>query len=266
MGQNILLLRPLLTKIAFDDVASHDVLWGKHIIPSSKERSPPYNTFKEHCLSLGLSWLRKVATASTYDERYRIIIPETGEQEPDYLYKTLTEPYDVFKDVIDLKDVLDDDLFKYVSPHFIHDSDGGPFLAWRWAHATSSAAYTYATRELTSLRATGYVMIDQDRVQRRYRLNEPKELVISYDMYDMDSNRRIRQAVKESRRKRCEIYDAGGRGYWHESDESKLIWNVPKLGAGVELFLGGEPYRDYWQDGILVDRARVDDYMVHELF
>jgi len=46
----------LLMFSAFDDFAEHDILWGKHEIRYNKEEEPPFkNTFKEHCLSLGLA-------------------------------------------------------------------------------------------------------------------------------------------------------------------------------------------------------------------
>jgi len=39
---------------ASDDVAEHDILWGKHEIRYNKDEEPPFkNTFKEHLL---VSW------------------------------------------------------------------------------------------------------------------------------------------------------------------------------------------------------------------
>jgi len=75
---------------ASDDVAEHDILWGKHEIRYNKDEEPPFkNTFKEHCLSLGLAWLRKLVAADTYDEYYQLLAPETGEQHTDFIFNAL---------------------------------------------------------------------------------------------------------------------------------------------------------------------------------
>ena len=81
------------------------MLWGKHNIQFTLNDYPPDNNYKEHCMSLGLAWLRRLALASTYDERYRLLAVETGTQEPSFIYKTFYDPYDVQESLIDLSDL-----------------------------------------------------------------------------------------------------------------------------------------------------------------
>lgn len=65
-------------------------------------------------------------------------------------------------------------------------------------------------------------------------------------------------------RKRSEIYDSGGRGYWNEETGSKFIWQISRPEDMAESTLDGARYRDYWKQGILVDRVRFDCYMTYD--
>lgn len=248
--------------IAFIDVAAHDVLWGKHEIPYNQDLTPPFkNVFKEHCLSLGLSWLRRLAMADMYDARYQLLAPETSEQDPSFLY-TMFDVYDYLKDRIMLDNVTENTVKQYIEPPFIEDPDPGPFTVWFWAHKRMSAAFTYANPELIPLRSEGYVMIEYDRLQKRYKLDSPFEPVVDPEANPGWRFDRAGEKEKESYRKRSEIYDSGGQGYWSEDGDSKLIWNVSAPGLGMEDTIDSRVahYRDYWRDGILVDRLRFDLY------
>ena len=227
------------------------------------------NIFKEHCLSRGLVWLRKVATANTYDDRYQLLALETGEQDPDFLFRPLFDVYDVEKDLVMLDDFTEGNICQHIESSFVEDSDPGPFTAWLWAHKKQSIAYTYATSEARQLRTEGYVVMDYDSLRRRYDLDTPFEPVLGpvaqLSAADrQEFNCRLHEERDESYRRRCEIYDAGGRGYWNGEDDSKLIWGNSAPGAGMEMTLDPrtEPYRDTWKEGILVDRIRLDDYIV----
>ncbi len=50
----------------------------------------------------------------------------------------------------------------------------------------------------------------------------------------------------------------------NEDTGPRLIWQVSRPEDMAELTLG-EPYRDFWVQGILVDRVRFDDYVVYDL-
>ena len=191
-------------------------------------------------MSLGLSWLRRLAMANTYDERYRLLAPETGNQDHSFIYKTFYDPYDVQAMLIELSDLTEQSVLSHVNPPFIEDSDRGPFTAWWWAYKDKdfTAAEMYAVRELAPLRKAGYVMFDYDRVQRRDLLSR------FFDQWKDSQARkekriRARERLEESQRKRSKIYDRGGRGYWSEKGDSKLIWGeAPFLGDGIEYTLG----------------------------
>ena len=195
--------------------------------------------------------------------------PETGEQEPDSLFRPLYDVYNVEKDLIMLEDFTEGTICQHIESSFVEDPDPGLFTAWLWAHKNQSIASTYATSETRQLRTEGYVAMDYHRLRRRYDLDGLFESVlrpvVQLSAVDrLDFNRRLHEERDESYRRRCEIYDAGGRGYWNGDDDSKLIWGNSAPGAGMEMALDSrtERYRDTWKEGILVDRIRLDDDIV----
>ena len=241
----------LLIHEAFDDVAEHDVLWGKHKIGFSPNH-------KEHYVSLGLAWLHKLAIASTYDERYQLLAPETGEQDPDFMRKTIVGAHDEVI-AIQLPEVTEHTILNYVRPSFLYEPDTGPFTAWWWAYKNDLDYFMYASSELKALRSTGFIMFDYDRIQRRNLLE------ITFDPYTRFHEEKVAsirrdENLKWSRCKRSEIYDRGGRGYWSEDDDSKLIWGCSRPQEGIELTLPGWGYLDTWENGVLIDRERWDLY------
>lgn len=218
-------------------------------------------------MSLGLAWLRKLVAADTYDERYQLLAPQTGEQDPDFMFKVLYD-MDVIgsdKDLIMIHELTEDDFDHYIEPPLTEDLDKGPLIAWRWAHNRFSAAYTYGLRPLAHMRKSGYVMFDHDRLQDRYDLETSFNPVMFPPPAYCEIYTRARKKMEYTIRKRSEIYDSGGRGYWNEESGSKIIWQVSRPEDMAELTLGGESYRDFWEQGILVDRVRHDDYMVYDL-
>lgn len=241
------------------------MLWGIHRIRITEDDTPPFNNYKEYCLSLGLRWLRKVASASTYEERYSLLAPETGNQEPDFLFKTFYYPYDLDQDMIELSDLTQETVLDHVQSPFLEDPDTGPFRAWWWAYQDSTAAYVYAKHELTSLRQSGYVMFDFDRLQRRCSLQSAFEPVNRHQKEKEQSLRNI-EKMEQSYCKRLEIYNSGRRGYWSEDDNSKLIggFSKPNEEQELELAINGGSHMDLWHDGILVDRVRSDDYILRD--
>ena len=252
----------MLTCLAFEDVAEHDVLWAKHRIQSGISYQFPGRSYSEHCLSLGLAWLHKLATAATYEERYRLLAPETGEPESSFIWKTVAYPQENAQYTsIELSEFTELTVLDHVEPSFSEDPDVGPFTAWWWAYKNSTDAFTYALPELRPLRKMGYIMFDMDRLRRRAMLESPFE-----PTYESQEEREVSLRKQErsdlSYRKRSEIYDAGGRGYWSENDESKLIWGVSEPAAGIEYTLPDRGHLDYWRDGILVDRVRYDEYIL----
>ena len=64
-----------LTLSAFQDVAEHDVEWGELKVKWHYHRLQ-YNPWKEHYLSRGLSYLRQLFDAQTYDDRCRLLKPQ----------------------------------------------------------------------------------------------------------------------------------------------------------------------------------------------
>lgn len=182
------------------------------------------SSYKSHYLSHGLGWLRELDSAVTYSERCQLLNPEAGEHDSDFLGETfeLSQEGTYFT----LSDFTEHTVLEEVHPPFMQDPDAGPFTAWWWAYKGYVGDYsTYSDPQLAQLRKMGYVMFDQDRLRRRKMLqSEYFEPV--YDWQEAHGASLLLRMKKreESRRKRSEIYDRGGRGYWAEGDESGLIW------------------------------------------
>lgn len=241
----------LLTLGAFNDVAEHDVLWGKHKIWNEPNH-------KEHYVSLGLAWLHKLAIASTYDERYQLLAPETGQKDRDFIRDTFAGAQEEVSSS-QFPEFTKHNILNYVTPPFIYEADTGPFTAWWWAYGNEIDYYMYASWELKDLRSTGFIVFDYDRIQRRNLLE------FSFDSRTLfhekkEARIRWRERMDWSCRRRTELYDRGYRGYWSEDDNSKLIWGYSSPEEDMELTLPGWGFLDTWDRGVLVDRVRWDLY------
>ena len=237
-------------------MAEHDVLWAKKGIRVATNIYRPYDNYKDHCLSLGLAWLRKVTSAMTYDQRYRLLAPETAMQNPDFLYKTFYYySNDNQLDLIELSGLTEETFLEYVSRPFVDDPDNGPYSAWWWAYKSQSAGNMYAEPEFTPLRETGYVFFDFVRLQSRSILHVPFEPAMQSEQ-EKHQLQIEWNGLLESKRKMCEIYDSGGRGYWANGDTSKIIWFISRpYEDEAEWGLPAEGIKDYWEGDILADRV-----------
>jgi hypothetical protein len=70
---------------------------------------------------------------------------------------------------------------------------------------------------------------------RRRRGNTEAEYLANRDLSRTDSSyldslawSRDKFAIEESKKRRTEIFKAGGRGWWSENDESKVVWEEGK--------------------------------------
>ena len=168
------------------------------------------------------------------------------------------------KDQVMIHELREGIIYDYIVPPLDEVGDNGPYIAWQWAHNSFSAAHTYGQRELSQLRKSGYVIFDQVRLRNRYDLETPFQPVLGQSTTYYKDYTRARENMEYTFRKRSQIYDSGGRDDLNEDTGSRLIWQVSRPEDMAELTLG-EPYRDFWVQGILVDRVRFDDYVVYDL-
>jgi len=211
---------PMLTDAAFNDVAEHDVQWGELRIPYANDWFGIDNTWKEHYLSLGLAYLHQAVTAATYDERYKLITSNMGNDEF-FLFEGLKRQGD--DDAFELSDFGTEEEDKYLKKHLAVDDDSGPFEAWRWAYADSSRECLYFGDEQRKLRRSAYVMWDLARLSQQGILRtewvpDPGPVV------DPEEYNRRAKEMKESFDERLKVYGRGGLGWWSPGDESKVRW------------------------------------------
>lgn len=216
----IRILLQILTLIAFNDVAKHDVEWGENRIEwGNRERNRSY-TYINHLLSLGLGYLRRLASAKTYEERYEMLAVEHKENYF-FLQNTLWESPDNYQD-LPLDDLTEEEEAIYIRAPLIKGSDVGPAEAWRWAHRGKTTGSMYACQDGYELRQGGYVMFEFDRL---CQWNTFRKL-LPQDDKDATIEKRNRDycEMRKSWEQRSKVWQKGGRGYWSEGDQSRLVW------------------------------------------
>lgn len=154
-------------KSAFDDVAQHDVEWGKNSINwQSCDLECPH--YKEHYLSLGLSWLRTLVTTDTFEERRCLLSPELKE-DPHTFFETLWEAT-IDDHTMDFGDLDEETGAKHFRKAFSANLDRGPATAWRWAYDSGTLPTAESMWDDSvffdqhDLRQSGYIFFDYDRL------------------------------------------------------------------------------------------------------
>lgn len=207
---------------AFNDVAAHEVEWGERNI-SVHEWS-----YIESFLSLGLGFVHRVVEAKTYEERFETLRLELS-MDIDFLTHTLNEE-DFENADKNVGDLTEEERGVILHPQFFPDPDPGPAEIWFWAYAAYSVGYVYAETDQRFLRKRGYVFFDQARLNEWEVFSKPFENVgdpsEEESIYEDDMN--------HSYEERDRIWELGGRGYWSEGDESKLVWPYKKGNESVE--------------------------------
>ncbi|EGD94589.1 hypothetical protein TESG_02099 [Trichophyton tonsurans CBS 112818] len=178
----------------FNDVAAHDVEWGEWGI----EYNEGYKKF-EHRREM-LNPHRNVQLASI-----------------DRALKQHRSPY---IDRIPLSRYSGDRLKHDIQKPTVWDGRG-PAEVWRTTHLEMSSYNFVMADEHISLRERGYVMWDYSRLSNWGLLRvpwqppprEPPEVELD-----------MREKVFRSHQRRSDIYLQGGRGWWSEEDESRVVY------------------------------------------
>lgn len=222
--------------IPFNDLALHDVEWGKNEVDIVADHSAPGSSRKEYILSLGLAFLQDVVGAQTY-ERRRELLGSGLISDDRFLHASLST-----RDQI--AEAQNSMLFTMGSsepvakPFFQDDDNTGPREAWAWAHRTPHPQiYTVAHNlKFYNLRVWGYCWWDIDRLTRlgvfdSYR-DGGKIVVYCHHIWMPKELRSSAEQQSKSWKQRSKIWRRGGRGWWAEGDNSKIIWDRAKrLGA-----------------------------------
>ena len=181
--------------------------------------------YKGYPLSLGLGYLRQLVTASTYEERYKLLQLKCYSGG---LADVLSIDCDQSDD-LPLSGLTPQQKAHYISlPHY-EDPDIGPAEAWQWAYQGETTSAQYFMPPQRQLRQLGYVMYDYDRLSKWPEFQEPFN-PSAYEE-DPDVKERNYQKMQDSWEKRSQWWQKGARGYWSEEDSSKLVfpYNKPKV-------------------------------------
>ena len=208
-----------LTDAAFNEVAEHDVVWGEKSIPFLGDDSSLPSHHQEHYLSLGLAYLHRLFTASTYDERYQLLDPQL-QCLSGFLTAALSED-DLF-----IEDLTEEERSNRLKPPVVGDPDIGPAEAWYWAYRGGPDEYMYFERGQRQLRKHGYVMLDYDTLCESKIFAEPFQP--STPTFDTDGRKLRFEQMEKSWDDRSKVWMSGGRGWWSEDDQSKLLWPFRK--------------------------------------
>lgn len=212
------------------DVKNHAIEWGVHNAAWFDRLNV------ENYLTLGLTYLQRVITAPTYEVRFDAIDKARTSRSLS-LGKSLTHAPD---QPLNPGRVA-------VAPNAC-DSDSGPKDVYIWAHSNSPPSYYIGHTstdyfiddiqcEYPRLRQYGYVMWDHRRLEEWGLLNLAFQQWSDQSNCQMSEEEDSSQDVPEitlhvSIQARCRIFYAGGRGWWVQGDESKIVWPGGKAPDG----------------------------------
>ena len=103
------------------------------------------------------------------------------------------------------------------------DPDIGPERAWRWTHREIFASSFIMAHDNHDLRENAYVMWDNDRLENLGLYSGACTSSPKWHMYKMRSRIDV-EIMERSFVERTNIWIRGGRGWWAEGDESRIVW------------------------------------------
>lgn len=171
-------------------------------------------------------------TATTYEARYELLNNNLG-SDGDFLYHGLENAYETHWSQQMLVNLSTEEARAYIGRPFTRDCDPGPADVWHWAHQYYSPGAFVNCMIQKGLRERGYVMWDRARLCDWDIFGKPWEG--SPDRYTSEEYNRRFDTMRESWAKRSEIWLRGGRGYWAEGDESRIIWPPKPKGRKEKL-------------------------------
>ena len=211
----------------FTDVAKHDIDWGGDLsIPWTNMFDGSDLFYKEGYLLKGLEFVFQLSTASTYDDRHRLLLSNQGFK-GSRLSDALRAPRMLQLQGLMLKKYDEEEEVTIIKQSLDNDKDSGPAEAWRWAHATSTKKRFYFLKKHRPLRLGGYVMWDLQRLLDWKFFEKSVEDMIAQRSPAYPE--RLRQEAEqkeqlESFNERSRIWGEGGRGWWAPGDESHIQW------------------------------------------
>ncbi|CAM1502468.1 Fc.00g044520.m01.CDS01 [Cosmosporella sp. VM-42] len=234
------LIKTANRSIAFSDIAKHDIVWAAYGVSHDAGADSEY---VQALLARGLERLLQIVSADTYEERYRLIVHEPEDppaRAQDFLYGVL-ETFGSFYE----HDATGTTLLRSTPSANISGCEIGPQGVWQWPRNQNRVGIY--DRISQPLRTWGYMLWDWTRLADLGIFNQ------RWDPAGREVRARIPHvSIGELSRPwdlRVEIYQAGGRGWWEEGDESKVVW--PERGPVAPLIPESlEDAKKYWKNGL----------------
>lgn len=163
--------------------------------------------------------------ASTYEERHRLIYSPYPPYYNSFLNTGLKA---INRDLLtQLHRLTPSEQQEFIPNSFFSDPDAGPEDVWRWSHDTSTPNEFVNCARHKKLREWGYVMWDRLHLDQRDVFRYPwQPMLQSVQGRTAERSAGVdREAdLRASQARRSIIHLAGGRGYWDEEDEGKVVW------------------------------------------
>ena len=206
---------------AFNDLAEHSIEWGNsNILWETRFRK---NVHKEYWLSTSLNFIRRLTLISSFEERAEYLSP-FHRSSPNFLadfafsapYDENTRPRIDPRVTQDLRDLA-----------FAYDADLGPIEAYRWAYYDYYHPVGLANQNMRGFRRDGYVFFDWSRLQGWGVLDtphQPQHQLLAAPPSSVRKQGTMSIKQRESFRQRSELFAKGGRGWWSESDQSRVYY------------------------------------------
>ncbi|KAJ5929175.1 hypothetical protein N7454_007023 [Penicillium verhagenii] len=227
-------------KPAFNEVAAHDIQFGELSISWTEDTS-----WLLGFVSLGMRYLDQVITASTYDERHRLLEEKllNAFKEPT-LADCLFESNDLYLGETDELDDYAIQQFRQFASQYCAceaDADTGPEEIWYQAHEGDHYTRYVSAESYLMSRKIGYVMMDLSRKKDMASFDGPRKWM-EQDVFDEEAFSQEMAQQQKSFAIRSDIFLHGGRGWWSEDDTSRIQWHDPstmkplKAPEGLELW------------------------------
>ncbi|KAI1080236.1 hypothetical protein F5B20DRAFT_119647 [Whalleya microplaca] len=199
----------------FNDFAEHDVVWGELKANFNAEMDDDPIQF---LLTLGLEKILEISSSDSYADRERLLNHD-GEPGPREIIPFLRQALD--SGLYSLSEIKGAGKTILEAPAFCADGDGGAEQIWRLSLESKVVVFGVYERLTWSYRQWGYALWDSKRLQDLGILERP---------WKPDAEQMPSTAVENwdkmhaSWAARADIYRRGGRGYWAEGDETRIVW------------------------------------------
>jgi hypothetical protein len=170
-------------------------------------------------LSLGLRFVNRLSITKDYENRVRILNEHIG-NEIHFLDYALSQS-NTSRDHVRLSDYSEERKNLELRPPAIFDPDVGPAEAWKFAHLEKTARKFVMASDHIPLRERGYVMWDYERLANLGMFDAPWQSPPRRSYMEL-MEEKVR--VQRSYQRRTDIWLSGGRGWWSEQDESKVVY------------------------------------------